>query len=49
VQIETVCNGVVHGAVRLFSEAGTLMASASQSLILRFHDAENQQQQADDE
>jgi acyl-CoA thioesterase-2 len=48
VQIETVCNGVVHGAMRLFSESGTLMASASQSLILRCHDLENKRQRPGD-
>lgn len=35
IQIEAIHTGVVHGAMRLFSEAGTLMATASQSLILR--------------
>jgi acyl-CoA thioesterase len=35
-----VANGVAHGAVRLFAMDGRLMATASQSMILRLHDAE---------
>jgi acyl-CoA thioesterase-2 len=34
-QIEAVRAGMVHGTVRLFAETGELMASASQSMILR--------------
>lgn len=37
-RIESVHAGVVHGGMHLFSEDGVLMATASQSLILRFHD-----------
>jgi acyl-CoA thioesterase len=37
-RIESVHRGIVHGAMRLFSPDGTLMASASQSLILRRRD-----------
>jgi acyl-CoA thioesterase-2 len=35
IQIEAVASGIVHGAIRLFAEDGTLMATASQTLILR--------------
>lgn len=38
VRIEAVHQGIVHGAMHLFSERGTLMATASQSLILRLHE-----------
>lgn len=38
VRIESVHAGVVHGGMRLFSEDGVLMATASQSLILRLHE-----------
>jgi acyl-CoA thioesterase-2 len=38
IRIESVHRGVAHGAMHLFSPSGTLMASASQSLILRRHD-----------
>ncbi|MDO7842306.1 acyl-CoA thioesterase [Sphingomonas immobilis] len=37
-RIESVHAGVVHGGMHLFSEGGVLMATASQSLILRLHD-----------
>jgi acyl-CoA thioesterase-2 len=37
VQIESLTNGIVHGRMNLFSPDGVLMASASQSLILRVH------------
>ena len=35
IQIEAVHNGVVHGSMHLFAQDGTLMALASQSMILR--------------
>ncbi len=35
IQIEAVAKGLAHGAMRLFAEDGTLMALASQSMILR--------------
>lgn len=35
IHIETLHQGFVHGAMRLFSPAGMLMATASQSLIMR--------------
>ncbi|MEO8723901.1 MAG: acyl-CoA thioesterase domain-containing protein [Sphingobium sp.] len=38
IEIETIDKGLVHGAVRLFSPSGRLMATASQSLILRLFD-----------
>lgn len=41
-RIEAVHQGIVHGAMHLFSERGTLMASASQSLILRSHETPEQ-------
>ena len=31
-------HGVVHGDIRLFAEDGRLMATAGQSMILRYHD-----------
>ncbi len=34
-RIEAAANGFVHGRMRLFAEDGTLLASASQSMILR--------------
>jgi acyl-CoA thioesterase-2 len=37
-RIEMVHAGVVHGAMHLFAESGALLATASQSLILRYHD-----------
>lgn len=37
IRVETIVSGVVHGAMHLFSESGTLMASAGQSMILRVH------------
>lgn len=37
IQIHGVHGGFVHGRMHLFAQDGTLMASASQSLILRFH------------
>jgi acyl-CoA thioesterase len=36
-RIHAVHDGFAHGRVHLFAEDGTLMATASQSLILRFH------------
>ena len=36
-RIEAVRAGVAHAAMRLFAEGGTLLATASQSLILRYH------------
>lgn len=38
IHIEMIHAGVVHGVMHLFSDDGVLMASASQSLILRFRD-----------
>jgi acyl-CoA thioesterase len=38
-RIHAVHDGFAHGRVHLFAEDGTLMATASQSLILRFHTA----------
>lgn len=38
IQIEVINAGIVHGAMRIFAEDGTLMASASQSMILRVRD-----------
>jgi acyl-CoA thioesterase len=38
IQIEVIHSGIVHGAMRIFAEDGTLMASASQSMILRVRD-----------
>lgn len=38
VRIESVHVGVVHGGMHLFAPSGELMATASQSLILRYHD-----------
>jgi acyl-CoA thioesterase II len=36
-KIEMIHRGVIHGTMKIFSESGVLMASASQSLILRLH------------
>jgi acyl-CoA thioesterase len=33
-----VANGVAHGAMRLFAQGGQLMATASQSMIVRMHE-----------
>jgi acyl-CoA thioesterase len=38
IRIHAVHAGFVHGRMHLFAEDGTLMASASQSMILRIHD-----------
>jgi len=38
IRIHGVHNGFAHGRMHLFAETGELMASASQSLILRIHD-----------
>lgn len=38
IQIHGIHGGFVHGRMHLFSQDGELMASASQSLILRYHD-----------
>jgi acyl-CoA thioesterase len=35
--IETIHNGVTHSTMKIFSEDGVLMATASQSLIMRLH------------
>jgi acyl-CoA thioesterase len=35
-----VANGVAHGAMRLFAQDGRLMATASQSMILRIREDE---------
>lgn len=37
IAIDAVVSGIVHGGVRLFAPSGRLLASASQSLILRIH------------
>jgi acyl-CoA thioesterase-2 len=37
IRIHAVAHGFAHGRVHLFAQDGTLMATASQSLILRFH------------
>lgn len=38
VQIHGIANGFAHGRMHIFAETGELMATASQSLILRLHD-----------
>ncbi len=38
ITIIATANGFAHGAVRLFSQGGRLLATASQSMILRFRD-----------
>lgn len=38
IQVHAVANGFGHGLVHLFAEDGTLLATASQSTIVRFHD-----------
>ena len=40
IQIEIIHSGVVHSVMHLYSESGTLMATASQSLILRYYDSD---------
>ena len=35
--IESVQNGVIHAAMRIFSESGVLLASAAQTAVLRVH------------
>lgn len=42
IQVHAVANGFGHGLVQLWSETGTLLATASQSTIVRFHDAEDE-------
>lgn len=37
VQIESLTNGIVHGRMHLYSPDGVLMATASQSMIMRVH------------
>jgi acyl-CoA thioesterase len=37
VQIEALVRGIVHGRMRLYSPDGVLMATASQSMIMRVH------------
>jgi len=37
IRIEMIENGIIHGAIHLFSRDGVLMATCSQSLILRVH------------
>jgi acyl-CoA thioesterase-2 len=37
IRIETIENGITHGSIHLFSRTGELMATCSQSLILRVH------------
>lgn len=36
--IEAIHAGVAHGVMHLFAQGGTLLATASQSMILRYHD-----------
>ena len=36
IQLSAAQRGFVHGHLRLFAEDGTLMATASQSLVLRY-------------
>ncbi|MCK9541271.1 MAG: thioesterase family protein [Novosphingobium sp.] len=43
-EIEAIHNGITHGTMKIYSEGGVLMATASQSLILRLHSAEGQSQ-----
>ncbi len=38
IQVHAIANGFGHGLVHLFAEDGTLLATASQSTIVRFHD-----------
>ena len=54
IQVHAIANGFGHGLVHLWNQDGTLLATASQSTILRFHDdgvadrrrrAQQQQQQ----
>lgn len=40
IRIEGIDNGFGHGAIRLYAEDGTLLATASQSTIVRFWDQE---------
>lgn len=40
IQIEGVHNGFVHGRIAMFADDGTLMATGSQSGIIRIFDAE---------
>lgn len=42
IRIEAVRHGIVQGAMHLYSERGTLMATASQSLILRYYETPEQ-------
>lgn len=41
-EIEAIHQGVTHGTMKIYSESGVLMATASQSLILRLHAAEGE-------
>ena len=41
IQVDGIANGFGHGTVHLYAQDGTLMASASQSTIVRFWEAEN--------
>lgn len=43
-QIEAIHSGVTHGTMKIYSDTGMLMASASQSLILRLHTADGEDQ-----
>lgn len=38
IQVHAIANGFGHGLVHLFAEDGTLLATASQSTIVRFHE-----------
>jgi acyl-CoA thioesterase len=37
IRIDAIVSGLIHGSINLFAPDGTLMATASQSLILRIH------------
>jgi acyl-CoA thioesterase len=38
ITIIATANGFAHGAIRLFADGGRLLATASQSMILRYRD-----------
>ncbi len=41
IQVEGVHNGFIHGRIAMFADDGTLMATGSQSGIIRIHDSES--------
>ena len=49
IQVDGIANGFGHGTVRLYAQDGTLMATASQSTIVRFWAGENPGTQAQPE